>query len=87
MLVGDNPTGDVPCRRNILRTGPVSRETKPFECKSAKKRVLDAFLSGHKYLGMATFNAVLVTVIHCTVAKGQSYVKMAVLVMTALKKY
>ncbi|KAG6622355.1 Transposase [Phytophthora cinnamomi] len=41
---------------------PISREAKQFERASAKKRVLDAYLAGQDWLGVAASNAVSMTV-------------------------
>uniref|UniRef100_H3GRH4 Uncharacterized protein n=1 Tax=Phytophthora ramorum TaxID=164328 RepID=H3GRH4_PHYRM len=76
----------------------VSREAKQFERNSAKKRVLDAFLAGHDWLGVAASNAVSVTTARRITAKGSieqqprggvwtACIKMTVEVMSKLEEY
>jgi transposase len=76
----------------------VSREAKQFERNSAKKRVLDAFLAGQDWLGVAASNVVSVTTARRIAAKGSieqqprggvrtACVKMTVEVMSKLEEY
>uniref|UniRef100_H3GQH8 Tc1-like transposase DDE domain-containing protein n=1 Tax=Phytophthora ramorum TaxID=164328 RepID=H3GQH8_PHYRM len=76
----------------------VSREAKHFERNSAKKRVLDAFLAGQDWLGVAVSNAVSVTTARRIAAKGSieqqprggvwtAFVKMTIEVMSKLEEY
>lgn len=77
---------------------PVSREAKQFERASAKKRVLDAYLAGQNWLGVAASNAVSVTTARRITARGSIdqqprggarsvCVKMTVEVMSKLEEY
>ncbi|KAJ8578931.1 hypothetical protein ON010_g259 [Phytophthora cinnamomi] len=58
---------------------PISREAKQFERASAKKRVLDAYLAGQDWLGVAASNAVSVSTAR--------RITMTVEVMSKLEEY
>ncbi|KAG6610549.1 Transposase [Phytophthora cinnamomi] len=77
---------------------PISREVKPFERAIAKKRVLDAYLAGQDWLGVAASNAVSVSTASRITAKGSIKqqplggvrsvcIKMTVEVMSKLEEY
>ncbi|KAG6612170.1 Catalase/peroxidase HPI [Phytophthora cinnamomi] len=77
---------------------PISREAKPFESASAKKRFLDAYLAGQDWLGVAANNAVSVNTAHRITAKGSIEqqprggvrsvcIKMTVKVISKLEEY
>ncbi|KAE9278617.1 hypothetical protein PR003_g28469 [Phytophthora rubi] len=77
---------------------PISREAKQYERRSAKKRVLDAYLSGQDWLGVAASKVVSVTTARRIVAKGSieqpprggvrdTCVKMTIEVMSKLEEY
>jgi hypothetical protein len=66
------PTSATPMSATPQTPPLVSREAKQFERNSAKKRVLDVFLAGQDWLGVAASNAVSVTTARRIATKGSS---------------